>query len=596
MIRKDSNVKALPQPAFRPGDFPTLSDSLDYAATTNHGMTFFDGRGRLRELMPYAVLRDEARATARRLLGLGLEPGDRVAVLAETRPEFIIVFYACQYAGLVPVPVPAVVNLGGRDAYLKQLQFFLRNSAARAAFASEEFYAFLSECAASGANDLLFLGRLADLEALPMVPRAALPPTDPERVAYVQYTSGSTRVARGAVIEQRAVMCNLEGIVRHGLEVTPADRVFSWLPLYHDMGLIGTVLAPVAAQLPVNYLGTRDFALRPRLWLKLMEETESTVAFSPPFGYKLAARRLRAGEGAGFDLSRWRVAGVGAEMIRPESLERFVEATHGSGFRREAFLPCYGMAEVVLAVTFSALGAPVAVDRVRREDCTVAQEANPVVGDTPVDAVSEFVNCGAPLPGVVIEVRDANGTALPDRHIGTVWVRSGSAMAGYLANDEATREVLSDGWVNTGDLGYTVTGDLYITGRSKDMVIVNGRNIWPQDLEAVAEAQHGVRPGDAMAFSVQRPDLEEGAVMLVQYRVLDDDDRARFVSRLETQIRSEFGIDCRVELVGPHALPRTSSGKPSRAKARLNYLSNAALDEQASATGGTVDGTAASAP
>jgi len=563
-------VSAEADRAWRPGNFASLKESLDFAAAnSSNGMTFFNGRGLEAESFSYAELRSRALDTARRLLGMGLTPGEKVAVLAETRGEFITVFYACQYAGLTPVPVPAVVNLGGREAYLRQLKFFLSSCGARVAFATDDFLSFLEEAAAG--RELLFYGRLQELAVSDMVAEHALPEAHPERIAYIQYTSGSTQVARGAVIEQSAVMCNLEGIIRHGLEVRPDDRVFSWLPLYHDMGLVGTMLAPVAAQLPVSYLGTRDFALRPRLWLKLMAQTRSTVAFSPPFGYKLAARRLRPGEGGSFDLSRWRVAGVGAEMIRPEALDQFAEATADSGFNPKAFLPCYGMAEVALAVSFSELDDAFGVDHVNREDCTVRGVATAVSPDDTA-ASSDFVNCGRALPGVTVEVRGKDNQVLGDRQIGVVWVRSESAMTEYLNNPEATREVLFDDWVNTGDLGYQVDGSLFITGRSKDMIIINGRNIWPQDLEAVAEAQPGVRPGDAMAFSLQQNVAGEAVVMLVQYRMLDEDVRRQFADKLGARIRSEFGVDCKIELVGAHALPRTSSGKPSRAQARANYL------------------------
>ena len=274
-------------------------------------------------------------------------------------------------------------------------------------------------------------------------------------------------------------------------------------------------------------------------------------------------------------------------MIRPESLRQFVEATRGSGFRARAFLPCYGMAEVALAVSFSALEDEVGVDRVDREDCTARRLASPALGAAG-NAVCEFVNCGRPLPGVLVEVRGSDGVVLGDRDIGVLWVRSDSAMTEYLNNEEATREVLHGDWVNTGDLGYLVDGNLFITGRAKDVIIVNGRNIWPQDLEAVAESYPGVRPGDAMAFSLHplQQDMDgEAVVMLVQYRVLDDANRDAFASKLAARIRSEFAVDCTIELVGPHALPRTSSGKPSRSQARANYVAAAGADGEATAAG-----------
>jgi fatty-acyl-CoA synthase len=535
-------------------------------------MAFFDGRGELYRDLTYRELRAEAREAARRLLALPrVARGDRIAIVAETRPEFAVLFFACQYAGLVPVPMPATVSLGGREQYVRQIGFLVRNSGARAAFATEDFIGLLAE----GAGDagLALVGTLADLcarsrqEALPAPPR-------PDEVAYVQYTSGSTRVARGAVITQRAVMCNLGAIIGDGLKLEPTDRFFSWLPFYHDMGLVGKLLTPVAGGLPVGYVGTREFAMRPRLWPTLVERTGATISFGPPFGYELCARRFRHGEGARFDLSRWRVAGVGAEMIRPDALSAFVRAVHGSGFKPSAFMPCYGMAEVGLAISFSGIGRGVGVDFVDRNDCVLRRHARAVDKDERAGiAVREFVECGRPLPGIDVEIRDADGAVLCERDIGTIWVRTDSVMQGYLGQPEATAEVLEDGWLNTGDLGYLLEGRIVVTGREKDLIIVGGRNFWPHDLEYVAESQPGVRTGDAMAFS-HDAGAGEQVVMLIQCRERDDNTRRRLQQTVRARIRTEFGIDCLVELVDAHALPRTSSGKPSRSQARRNYAAS----------------------
>ena len=198
--------------------------------------------------------------------------GDRVALVAETRAEFVILFFACQYAGLVPVPLPATVSLGGREQYLRQLRFLIENSGARAAFATEDFVGLLHD--ATQGLGLALAGRLEDLERPCPVSKRKLVGSGIDEIAYVQYTSGSTRVARGAVITQRAVMCNLTAIIGDGLDLRPDDRFFSWLPFYHDMGLVGKILVPVAGQAPVAYLGTREFAMRPRMWLTLMERTQ----------------------------------------------------------------------------------------------------------------------------------------------------------------------------------------------------------------------------------------------------------------------------------------------------------------------------------
>ena len=536
-------------------------------------MTFFNGRGEVVCELSYRELRAQAMHAARRLLGLvDVTRGDRIALVAETRSEFVILFFACQYAGLVPVPLPATVSLGGRDQYLRQLRFLIENSGARAAFATDEFVELLRD--ATDGLGLALAGRIEELNALPAADQK-LVGSGIDDVAYVQYTSGSTRVARGAVITQRAVMCNLTAIIGHGLGIRPTDRFFSWLPFYHDMGLVGNILVPVASQAPAAYLGTREFAMRPRMWLTLMERTKATISFGPPFGYELCARRLRDGDGANFDLSRWRVAGVGAEMIRPEALASFVSAVDGSGFTDKAFVPSYGMAEVGLAISFAQRERGVGVDYVDRNDCVKHRRARPVSALKRSRApVRAFVDCGAPLPGVDVEVRGPSGEILPEREIGTLWVRTASVMTGYLHQPEATAEVLKpDGWLDTGDLGYLHDGRIFVTGREKDMIIVGGRNFWPQDLEHVAESQESVRTGDSMAFSIS-DEVGERVVLLVQSRELDPAARARLQHTVHAHIKTEFGIHCHVELVDSHALPRTSSGKPSRSQARRMYAAS----------------------
>lgn len=556
----------------RPADFSTLSEALDYAALGKTGCNFYNSRGKLHAVLPYAELREDARLLGRRLAGLGLERGARVALVAETNPAFLRFFFACQYAGLVPAPLPASIHLGSRKAYVEQLRNLLVSCRAAVAMAPDGFLPFLSE-AAQGLG-LRFIGDPEDFDGLPD-PGTPLRPSEPGEVAYLQYTSGSTRFPRGVVITQEAVLCNLASIVGDGLEIRPGDRGVSWLPYYHDMGLVGCVLGPVASQLSVDYLATRDFAMRPRLWLELMSRNRATLSFSPPFGYELCLRRVRTDEPDRFDLSSWRVAGVGAETIRPSPLAEFAEALASSGFRKEAFLPCYGMAECSLAVSFAPLGRGLDVDCVDGDHLSGSRQAIPF-GGVPgrvVSRASSFVNCGRPIRGLDVEVRDEQGRSLPERHCGTIFVRGKSVMSGYFEDPETTREVLSpDGWLNTGDVGYMVRGGIVITGRAKDMIIINGRNIWPQDLEYLAERQPGLRTGDASAFSIPGPGGEEIAVMLVQCRESEPAKRQDLVARLRGLVREEMGIDCLVELVPPHTLPRTSSGKPSRSGARKEFL------------------------
>ena len=476
-------------------------------------------------------------------------------------------FYACQYAALVPVPLPAAIHLGGHEAYVRHLRQMVIDCRASAAFAPKDFVDLLRE---ASAGLQVVAGTLEDFHAMPDVGDLPEPPR-PDELAYMQYTSGSTRFPRGTMITQASALHNLEAIFNHGFRLTQEDRFFSWLPYYHDMGLVGIVLGCMATQRSCDFLGSREFAMRPRLWLKLISQNRCTISFSPPFGYALAARRITAKDTEALDLSCWRVAGVGAEMIHPEWLDAFAKALAPAGFRPNAFLPCYGMAECALAVSFATVGGGVQIDAVDGELLSETGEARPYVEG--VGRQKDFVNCGEPLPGFEVEVRDEGGRVLPERRVGRIHLRSASVMTGYYNAPERTAEVLSaDGWLNTGDLGYFAAGVLYLTGRAKDLLIINGRNIWPQDLESLAEQQPEVRPTDASAFSVPGSDGTEVAVLVVQCRETDPRAQAELADRLHEDISQEFGIRCMIELVPPHTLPRTSSGKLSRSVTRKEFL------------------------
>ena len=569
---------------FRAADFATLAEALDYAAQGATGANFYSGRGELRTRLSYRSLRRDALALARKLLALGLDKGDRVALIAETDVHFLRFFYACQYAGLVPVPLPASVKLGAHTSYVAQLRGLLNGSHAAIAVASTGYLPFLEEAGAG-----LGLRRIADPETFYQLPDAdaqPLPEPDPDGIAYIQYTSGSTRFPRGVVIPQRTAMANLAGIVQHGVKLAPGDRCLSWLPFYHDMGLVGFVLVPVAAQTSVDYLDTRDFAMRPRQWLSLMSATKATVSFAPPFGYDLCARRLVAGEAARYDLRHWRVAGVGAEMIRPEILAAFAEALAPAGFDRRAFLACYGMAECTLGISFSPLYRGFHTTLV---DTETLYDQNLVV---PLDAANAgtargryFVNCGIPLPGYEVQIRSEDGNLLDDHQTGVIHLRGPSVMAGYFEMPEETSAALDHrGWLNTGDIGYLAAdGSLTITGRQKDLIIIRGRNIWPQDIEHIAETQSEVRAGGAVAFAAPDGDGDDTCVLLVECRETRAEARAELIARLAQLMQRELALECLVELVPAHHLPRTSSGKLSRARARQLFI--AAREQDAADAG-----------
>ena len=554
----------------RAGGFATLAEALDYAAQGDTGFNFYSGNGQLQDALPYSVLREKAQAIARRLLALGLQRGARVALIADTDSDFIIFFFACQYVSLVPVPLPVPNSLGGRLAYEALLKRLLESSRAEVAIAPEGFFKYLFEAGKS--LKLRFVGTPEMFKALPE-DESVLTPSQPKDLAYIQFTSGSTRFPRGVMITQDAVLDNLTAILKNGLNVQPNDRAVSWLPFYHDMGLVGLVLGTMAAQLSVDFLKTNDFARRPWLWLKIMSRNRGTLSFSPMFGYELCTRWLAHKESRDYDLSAWRVAGVGAGMIRKEPLEKFASLLSPSGFEGDVITACYGMAECSLAVCFAPLRRGIKMDIVDRDflaEHNIALPGEYNFAETP-NQLSFFVNCGDPLPGYEIQIRDENGRVLPERHCGKLFVRGPSVMEGYFGENALTREVLSqDGWLNTGDLAYRVADTIVIAGRVKDIIIINGRNIWPQDLEFLADQQPEIR--NACAFSIPGEDGSELAVLLNECRVNDPADRAGLVKRLQDLVHKEIGIECNIELVPRNTIPRTTSGKLARSAMRKAYL------------------------
>ena len=555
---------------FRAADFNTLTEALDYAAQGETGSNFYTGRGVIYASIPYRELRIDAIALARKLLALGLNKGERVALVAETHPDFIRFFYACQYAGLIPVALPASIKVGAHSTYVAQLQRLLEASDAVIGVASDGYLPFLRE-ASEGLN-MRMVDRAQAFYDLPESD-LELPKVSPEDISYIQYTSGSTRFPRGVVIEHRTAMANLQGIIVHGLEMNAEDRFMSWLPFYHDMGLVGFVLVPLAAQISVDYLDTREFAMRPRQWLNLMTQTRATVSFAPSFGYDLCARRVRPNDLQNYDLSNWRAAGIGAEMIRPQTLAHFAEMLAPCGFDSRAFLACYGMAECTLGISFSPLASGFSTHYIDSDQLADNHKALLMDENETEGRGRHFVNCGTPLPSFEVEVRDNDGTVLEDWHSGVIYLRGPSVMSGYFNLPEETGHALcGDGWLNTGDIGYLAEGVVTITGRKKDLIIIHGRNIWPQDLEHIAETQPEVRVGEALAFSAPDDEEDELCVLVVQCRETDPNKRHNLVRRLTALVRMELSLNCYVELVPIHSLPRTSSGKLSRSKARLDFI------------------------
>ncbi|OYY91097.1 MAG: acyl-CoA synthetase [Sphingomonas sp. 28-66-16] len=546
-------------------DFETLGEALDYAAAGQRGLNFHDPRGTLARPYGYAELRTDAIDAALRLIAMGVQPGDRIALVAETGPEFAALFFGVVYAGAWPVPLPLPTSFGGRDSYIEQIRVQLGSCDPSLLIYPPELAQMADEAA-----------RLADVAGIDWAtlaarpaPTSRLPQAGPDDIAYLQYSSGSTRFPHGVAVTHRALLNNLAAH-GHGMALIDTDRCISWLPWYHDMGLVGCFLSPIANQVSVDYLKTEDFARRPLAWLDLITRNQgTTVSYSPTFGYDICARRMSSQTKASkrFDLSRWRLAGNGADMIRPDVMQHFVDAFSDAGFEASAFLPSYGLAEATLAVSIMPPGEGIRVELVEE-----TQLSGVAAGQDRPQRYRAIVNCGKPVRDMRVEVREEDGTPLPERAIGKIWCSGPSIMAGYFRDPEATAACMVDGWLDTGDMGYMSDGYVYIVGRAKDMIIVNGRNHWPQDIEWAVEQLPGFKAGDIAAFAITTPGGEETPAVLVQCRSSDDAERSRLRDEIRERVRSVTGMNCVIELIPPRTLPRTSSGKLSRAKARNLYL------------------------
>jgi fatty-acyl-CoA synthase len=499
-----------------------------------------------------------------------------VALVADTHPDFMRYFFACQYAGLVPVPLPAPIQLGIHQDYTEKLRRLLHACRAEAAIASEPYLPYIMKAAAG--LDLNFCGGTKAFIHLPEED-VQFQPSGSDELAYLQFTSGSTRFPRGVMISQKTVMNNLSNLIGLVTRSGERDRAVSWLPFYHDMGLAGMVLAPMASQISVDFLSPRDFAMRPRLWPKLISQNQATISFGSALGYQLCRQRLRPKDIKELDLGNWRLAAVGSETIDPETMTRFAAALAPAGFNEKALVVGYGMAECSLAVSFSQPGKGLVVDHIDSDLLAANRQARPV--NIGASAAKSVVNCGQPMPAYEIQVRDDQGQVLPERQIGRLYVRGPSVMSGYFDNQDATGDALSDdGWLNTGDLAYIADNHIFITGREKDLLIVNGRWVWPQDLESIAEQQTEVRMGDAAAISVPGEEGQDCAVLLLQCRKPDQTKQSGLALRIQRLIRRKIGIDCKIELVPRHTIPRTTSGKLARARARQEYLERMARTDK----------------
>jgi acyl-CoA synthetase (AMP-forming)/AMP-acid ligase II len=523
------------------------------AAAPGRGLRFLDAREQETRL-GWAELFAQAQRVAGGLRARGVVPGDTVALVLPTGPAFFHGFFGAVLAGAVPVPLYPPVRLGRLTEYHARTAAMLVAARARIVLADSRTWRILGE-AVLRARPPLGAVDIADIDDAPFVHDLS-----PDDLAFVQFSSGTTVDPKPVALQHRASLANARAILSSIVRSDEDDHGVSWLPLYHDMGLVGTVFTALLHPGDLTLLPPELFVTRPATWLRALSRTGAFISPAPNFAYGLCVDRIADAELEGVDLSRWRYALNGAEPVSPGTLRRFVARFSRWGLRPEALTPVYGLAEATLAVTFSTLDRPFRVGRFDR-----AALADGAV--VPADDGVELVSVGRPLPGFTVDA--------PVDAVGPVRVAGPSLMAGYLHQPERTANTLQDGWLDTGDLGFLHDGELWITGRQKDVLVLRGRKYAPHEVEQAVDAIEGVRAGCAAAVSWRPDDAdEERLVVFVEVRPdVAEDPTSPLADRCASAILAATGLDPGlVVLLPPGTLPRTSSGKIRRGEALRRWL------------------------
>ncbi len=563
-----------------PGEPRTVARAIEDAAkSTKTGYRFLEESSEAEPFFSHAGIERASARFGGALQALGAKKGDRVALILPDNADFVFAFLGALRAGIVPVPIYPPTGLGKLAGYLDNTLHIVAKSGAKILLANQEIKRMLGQIQAQAPE----LQKVVAVETIRAM-KEELRPTKVELddTAFLQFTSGSTSKPKGVVLTHRNLAENIHAIMELGLHIRDSvDAGISWLPLYHDMGLIGFVLAPLYHVNSITFLPPLLFLKRPVKWLETITRFRGSISFGPNFAYALCVKRIKDTEMDKLDLSSWRVAGCGAEPIRAENLKAFADKFAPCGFNEKAFIACYGMAESTLAISFSGLFEGVKTDPVDGSALWANGEARPAAG--PDDAAA-IVECGSAFEGHEIQVF-ATGDAgserpLPDRQVGEIRLRGPSIMKGYFNDTDLTREAFAGGWLKTGDLGYLAGGKVHICGRSKEVIIVNGRNYYPQDLEWEAGKVDGVRKGNVIAFGTMKPQGDrERVVICFETSLVDPSAGATLKGEVRRSVQQALGLTVDDVLpLGIGVLPKTSSGKLQRAKTRELYEAGALLD------------------
>ena len=534
------------------------------------------------QTITFGELYRRASMVARELRQHGLEPGQTVAIMLPTCAEFFYTFAGILLAGGIPVPIYPPFRASRIAEYATRQARILQNAESRflVTFKQAEGLGRLLKPRVPTLREVLNAERLAQAPSPTQARQEAAPnawrPVEylshrarGEDIAFLQYTSGSTGDPKGVTLTHANLLANIRSIMA-AVELRPEDVAVSWLPLYHDMGLIGAWFVPLVSGVPVVLMSPLAFLSRPERWLWAIHRHRGTISPAPNFAYELCVRKIAETELEGLDLSSWRAAFNGAEPVHPDTMERFAERFKKYGLRREALLPVYGLAEATLGISASKSGG-YKVDRIERE--TFESEGRAIPAAASGNATLEFVTAGKPFSDVEVRIVRGDGRDAGERCEGRLWFRSPAATSGYYRNPAATRELIDEaGWLNSGDLAYVADGEIYITGRAKDLIIKAGRNMYPHEIEDVAGRVPGVRTGCVVAFGA--PDARSGTERLVvTAEIRDPAEAARISAEITRAVDDAMGLPPDVvELIPPQSIPKTSSGKLRRSETRRLFL------------------------
>ncbi|HKJ07864.1 MAG TPA: AMP-binding protein [Gammaproteobacteria bacterium] len=546
----------------------TLVETLDWYAEGNPDGTYVQIYDDVDTVQPitYQALRGGAELVAGGLRERGVEPGDCVAIMLPTGADFFFAYYGILLAGAVPVPIYPPVSRSRLEDHLRRQSGILDNARARL---------LISTDAAKPVSRILKaqlpqLRAVCTAEELKQTGHAARVPSRTDQLALIQYTSGSTGQPKGVTLTHGNLLANVRAM-GEASKASSDDVFVSWLPLYHDMGLIGACFGSLYHGIPLVLMSPLAFIGRPQRWLRAIHRHRGTMSAAPNFAYDLCARRLTDADLQGLDLSGWRLAFNGAEPVHPDTLERFCERFAPYGFARQAMTPVYGLAEDSVGLAFPPLGRGPHIDRVRRDRFVRDGVAEPA-GDDDIHAL-RFVACGQALPGHEIRIVDSAGREVPDRRQGHLQFRGPSATGGYYRNPEATSALFHDGWLDSGDYAYAVNGEVYVTGRAKDLIIRAGRNIYPYELEQAVGQLNGIRKDAVAVFASSDPDSgRDRLVVLAESRERRPEKRAELHRRIESLSMELVDVTPDdIVLAPPRTVLKTSSGKIRRSACRELY-------------------------